>query len=83
MGGRYRRELMDERDRMEPALEGDTFQGRNSSWGEEVGYIGVGSSREDLGFQGPEPGLEGWKGKPPSSSVRNGDLDLMGRGSEV
>ena len=74
---------MDERERIEPGLEGGAFQGRNSSWGEEVGYIGAVSSKEDLGFQGPELGLEGWKGKPPSSSARNDDLDLIGRGSEV
>lgn len=83
MGGRYRRELTDERERMEPGLEGGAFQGRNSSCGEEVGYMGAVSSREDLGFQGTEPGLEDWKEKPPSSSTRNDDLDLMGRGSEV
>jgi len=53
---------MDERERMEPALEGGTFQERSSSWGEEVGYMGGVSSKEDLVFQGPEPGLEGWKG---------------------
>ena len=75
--------MIDERERMEPGLEEGIFQGRYSSWGEEVGYMGAVSSREDLVFQGPEPGLEGWKGKPPSSSARNDDLDLMGRGSEV
>lgn len=49
---------MDERDRIEGGLEEGAFQGRNSSWGEDVGYIGAVSSREDLAFQGPEPGLE-------------------------
>ena len=74
---------MDERERMEGGFEEGIFQGRYSSWGEAVGYIEGFSSREDLGFQGPETGLEDWKGKPPSSSTRNDDLDLIGRGSEV
>ena len=74
---------MDERERIEGGLEEGAFQGRYSSWGEDVGYMGAGSSREDLAFQGPETGLVDWKGKPPSSSTRNDDLDFMGRGSEV
>jgi hypothetical protein len=40
-------------------LEEGTFHVRYSSWGEEVGYTGVVSSKEDRAFQGPEPGLEG------------------------
>ena len=74
---------MDERERIEGGLEEGAFQGRNSSWGEDVVNMGAVSSREDLGFQGPELGLEDWKGKPPSSSARNDALDFIGRGSEV
>lgn len=45
--------------------------------------MGAVSSSEDLPFQGPEPGLGDWKGEPPSSSTRNEDFALMGRGSEL